>query len=46
MASGQDDRLATVRFLTWPPSRQLSRSSTAGGEPRFGTLVLNENKTS
>ncbi len=38
-ASGQSDRLASVRVLTLPPSRQLSRKSTAGGDERFGTRV-------
>src|SRR6185437_13639152 len=37
LASGQSDRLAIVRFLTLPSARKLSRSSTAGGEFRFGT---------
>src|SRR5215469_9989333 len=36
-AVGQAERLARVRFLTWPCSRKLSRNRMAGGEPRLGT---------
>jgi hypothetical protein len=37
---GSADRLAMVRFLTRLPSRMLSRSRMAGGEPRFGTMSM------
>ena len=40
LRSGQRDRLARVRVLTLPFSRKLSRSSTAGGDPRLGTRVM------
>ncbi len=36
-ADGHFARLARVRFLTLPPSRQDSRSRMAGGEDRLGT---------
>src|SRR5215472_7894526 len=36
-AVGQAERLASVRFLTRPCSRKLSRNRMAGGEPRLGT---------
>ncbi len=38
---GSLERLARVRFLTLPPSRQLSRNSTAGGDVRLGTISMN-----
>ena len=40
LCPGQRDRLARVRVLTLPSSRKLSRNSTAGGDPRLGTLVM------
>jgi hypothetical protein len=45
LASGQCVRLASVRLLTLPPSRQFSRKSTAGGDERFGTRVTYINPT-
>ena len=37
---GQEERLAIVRFLTLPSSRHPSRSRTAGGEDRLGTISI------
>ena len=39
-AFGHLERLARVRFLTLPPSRQPSRSRMAGGELRLGTVSM------
>lgn len=40
-SAGQFVRLRSVRFLTLPPSRQVSRKRTAGGELRLGTVSMN-----
>src|SRR5262245_33368094 len=37
---GNAERLAMVRFLTRLPSRMLSRSKIAGGDPRLGTMSM------
>ena len=37
---GQSERLASVRFLTFLPSRHPSRSKTAGREFRLGTVSM------
>src|SRR5208337_4660276 len=39
-SSGQSEILASVRDLTLPPSRSLSRSRMAGGESRLGMRVM------
>ena len=40
LAGGHLERLAMVRFLTFPPSRQPSRRRMAGGELRLGTVSM------
>ena len=40
LAFGHLERLAKVRFLTLPPSRQPSRRRMAGGELRLGTISI------
>ncbi len=37
---GHFGRLASVRFLTFPPSRHPSRNRMAGGEFRLGTVSM------
>src|SRR5208282_5233460 len=39
-SAGQPVRLRSVRFLTLPSSRKVSRRSTAGGELRLGTVSI------
>src|SRR6516165_5588091 len=41
LAWGQSLRLARVRFLIWPASRQVSRRRMAGRELRLGTRSTN-----
>src|ERR1700693_4856994 len=40
IAAGHSLRLRSVRFLTLPPTRKLSRSRMAGGELRLGTASM------
>ena len=40
LAFGHFERLARVRFLTFPPTRHPSRRRMAGGEFRLGTVSM------